>query len=41
VIVAVAVGVIDPVIVAVHVHVNPPVDVIDAVNDQGSMSLVC
>jgi hypothetical protein len=28
------VNVLDPVIVAVHVHVNDPVDVIDAVNDQ-------
>ena len=29
-----------PVIVAVHVNVNPAVDVIDTVDDQGSMSLV-
>jgi hypothetical protein len=32
-IVAVDVNVIDPVIVVVHVHVNAPVDVIDAVDD--------
>ena len=32
--------VIAAVIVAVHVNVNPAVDVIDTVDDQGSMSLV-
>jgi hypothetical protein len=33
------VNVIDPVIVAVHVHVNAPADVIDAVDDSAVLSV--